>query len=119
MIGKILQHIPPCKKGNRYPLKTFDNIINFRLFSQSNVIYQWSAYIVHEGGEEEYVDCCAINLKDIVINFIIPQKSLASHSIESLITLSFGNQELKLKFPKLGVILSINLLISDDPKSIK
>jgi hypothetical protein len=39
--------------------------------------------------------------------------------MESLITLSFGNQEVKLKFPKIGVILSINLLISDDPKSFK
>jgi FtsH-binding integral membrane protein len=39
--------------------------------------------------------------------------------MESLINLSFGNHELKLKFSKLGVILSINLLISDDPKSFR
>lgn len=39
--------------------------------------------------------------------------------MESLINLSFGNHELKLKFSKLGVILSINILISDDPKSFR
>jgi hypothetical protein len=92
VIGRIQQHIPPCVKGCKFPLKSFDNIINFRLYSQSNVIYQWSVYRLHEGGEEEYVDSCAINLKEIVTNFIIPQKSSGSHSNESLITLSFGNQ---------------------------
>ena len=119
MIGKIQQQIPACTKGCKYPLKSFENIINFRLFSQTNVIYQWSAYTVNENGEEEYIDSCAINLKEIVTNFIIPQKSPGLHSMESLITLSFGNQEVKLKFAKLGVILSINLLISDDPKTFR
>jgi hypothetical protein len=83
------------------------------------VVYQWSAYQLHDNGEEEFKDCCTINLKDLVVNFILPQKSQNSRSRESLINLSFGSQELKLKFTRLGVILSINLSVSDDPKSIK
>jgi hypothetical protein len=65
------------------------------------------------------VDSCAINLKEIVTNYIIPQKSTGSRSMDSLISLSLGNHEIKLKFSKIGMILSVNLLISDDPKSFK
>lgn len=39
--------------------------------------------------------------------------------MDSLISLSLGNHEIKLKFSKIGMILSVNLLISDDPKSFK
>jgi hypothetical protein len=83
------------------------------------VVYKWSVYRRHEGGEEEYLDSCTLNLKEAVNNFIIPQNGPASHSNSSIISLGFISKEMRLKFPKIGVILIFMLFVAEDPRSIK
>ncbi len=73
---------------------------------------------MHDNGEEEFMDCCTVNLKEQVANFVLPQASGSARSVESLINLSFIHTELKLKFAQLGVILSVVLLVADDPNTI-
>jgi len=36
-----------------------------------------------------------------------------------MLNLSFNSKELRLKFPKIGMILNFVLFVSDDPKNIR
>jgi hypothetical protein len=104
-------------KGDKQRLSSEKNIIRFHLFSESNVVYKWSIYKRHPSGEEEFLESCAFNLRDVVANYILPHRG-DQHTLESVLPNDFHEKQLRGKFVKVGIILSFSLMLATDASLI-
>lgn len=75
------------------------------------MVYKWSLYRCHPSGEEEFLESCAFNLKELVANYILPHRM---DSPDSILANDFHEKELRGKFSKTGIILSFSLLLAND-----
>ena len=66
-------------------MSSIGNIIAFHVYSESNVVYKWSLYRRHASGEEEFLESCAFNLREIVVNYILPLRGETASMINSTI----------------------------------